>query len=129
MPDLTTVVKAKVLAALDVALDPSGGPKLVAKASIFPREVVALPALPFVRYEADAVPYEHSCGRGIEAAVRLHVFTNAETACETICAAMVPAVEGMSGVQSAQWQGTQYLPTDEASQWHGIADFRVVITS
>lgn len=129
MPDLTTAVKAKVLDALDAALDPPGGPKLVAKASIFPREVVALPDLPFIRYEADATPYEHSCGREIEAAVRLHVFANGEAECETICAALVPAVEGLSGVQSAQWQGTQYIATDEASEWHGVADFRVVITN
>lgn len=129
MADKTTSVKARILTALDAALDPTGGPQLVPKARIFPRTVEALPALPFIRYEADATPYEHTCGAGSTSMVRLHVFTSGEIDCEKICAAIVEALSALTGVQSSLWRGTQFIPTDEASEWHGIVDFQVVETA
>ena len=124
MIDLSQSVKTKVLAALDAALPP-----LVPSARIFPRQVATLPALPFVRYEGDARPYENTCGRGVEAFVRLHVFADGEVQCESICAAIVTAIDALSDVQSAQWQSAQYLPRDESSEWHGVVDFRIVTTT
>lgn len=124
MPDLSQAVKAKVLAALDAALPP-----LVPASSIFPRQVKTLPDIPFIRYEADAQFYEHSCGQGIHAMVRLHVFADGEAQCEAICAALVAPVSNIPDVQSAQWQGTQFLPDAEADLWHGIVDFRIIHTN
>lgn len=126
MTDLSQSVKSKVLAALDAA---GAVTALVPASRIFPRQVAAKTPLPYLRYEGDSEQYEHSCGRGVEASVRIHVFAVGEADCEQICAAVVSAVTAMTTVQSALYQRTQFLPDEEADVWHGLCDFRIVHTN
>lgn len=126
MRDLSTAVKAGILAALDVAVPVT---ELVPAAQIFPRKVEADPRLPFMRYEGNPAPYETTCGQGSEVAVRLHAFAEGETTCERISAAVTAAMSDITAFQSCDWVRTQYLMDDaEADIWHAIIDFTVIHT-
>lgn len=126
MADLSKAVKAAILARLDGSAAVAA---LVPAHRIFPRQVEAKPAYPFIRYEGNTEPYETGCGAGISASPRLHVFADGEAACEDIAAAVVAAMDADGPFQSCDWIRTQFMPDgSEADIWHAIIDFSVIHT-
>lgn len=124
MADLSQAVKAEILKTLDA--DPA---ITVPSQRIFPIKVAALPAYPFIRYDPPTVrPYENTCGVGIEADIRISVFTRGEDAMQALSAAIVTAVNGMGAFQSVDWSGTQLIPDPETDVFHAVIGFTVIHT-
>lgn len=126
MPDLTTQVKAQVLARLE-AFAPLDA--YMPDSRIFPMQVSANPVYPFIRYGQPTVrPYENGCGSGVDMDMRLHVFAKGETQCEEIAAAVVTCIDQADEFMVCDWVGTQYIPDTEADIWHAVIDYSVTHT-
>ena len=104
----------------------------------------SLPAYPFIRYGfSSGVPTEWSCGEGDIITVSIHAFSkaNGTDECARLLRSISKALDGKSAqleidpdtgksayaIEIRQTLSRIFRDSDEASAFHGVSDFEVVV--
>lgn len=125
MSDVSQYIKAQIVNRLEntaqlIAVIPAD--------RIFPMEVKALPAVPFVRYGYPNIrPYNDSCSEGSEVDIRLHILALGEDQVQSLAKIVVDAIDQHPDFFVCEWVRTQLFPdANEANVWQAVIDFYVV---